>query len=177
MRTSSAAHRCPGQALLLLTGHLVPPSQRERNRGAFLGSLPPPPMAGQLCRVPGRPSCMLFPVSLMLCPGSGGQLCPHCSQLSLSRLPLLFILQVAARGSQGASSGPQSPPFLVYISCRIPCTVNLGSLPPRPLCLPLPPLQNTQILGFTIYSHREALASPTHRGGGLPEAQELIQEG
>ena len=49
--------------------------------------------------------------------------------------------------------------------------LNLGSLPPRPLCLPLPPLQNTQILGFTIYSHREALASPTHHCSNLKHMQ------
>lgn len=49
--------------------------------------------------------------------------------------------------------------------------LNLGSLPPRPLCLPLPPLQNTQILGFTIYSHREALASPTHYCSNLKHMQ------
>lgn len=61
----------------------------------------------------------------MLCPDSGGQLCPHCSPLSLSCLPFLFILQVAARVSQGASSGPQSPHFLVHISCRIPGTVSM----------------------------------------------------
>lgn len=74
---------------------------------------------------PGETVMHALPVSLTLCPGSGGQLCPHCSQLSLSRLPLVFILPVAAHGSQGASSGPQSPPFLVYISCRTPYTVNM----------------------------------------------------
>lgn len=61
----------------------------------------------------------------MLFLDSGYQLCPHCFQLSSSRLPFLFILQVAAYGSQSSSSGPQSPHFLVYISCRIPCTVNM----------------------------------------------------
>ena len=49
--------------------------------------------------------------------------------------------------------------------------LNLGSFPPLPLYLTLPPLWNTQILGFTIYSYREALASPTHHCSNLKHMQ------
>lgn len=49
--------------------------------------------------------------------------------------------------------------------------LNLGSFPPLPLYLPLPPLPNTQNSWFTIYSCRAALASPTHYCSNLKHMQ------
>lgn len=49
--------------------------------------------------------------------------------------------------------------------------LHLGSFPPLPFYVPLPPRPNTQSLGFTIYSYRVALASPTHHWPNLKHMQ------